>query len=163
MMVSYDNEYSPIFKTTVGVRQEGIVLPKLFSIYIEELLTVMENSEMGVKINEMKLEIIGYADDILLISNTKKDMKKKLKLLEKFEIKFNPIKTTMVIFNKSFNKKEDTRMRLTLDNEPILITDKFRYLGIELEGKFSNITHINMRKKLTIAALTKLRIVKRNS
>ncbi|CAF1075729.1 unnamed protein product, partial [Brachionus calyciflorus] len=66
MMVTNDNEYSVPFKTSIGVRQGGVLSPKLFSIYIEDLIIKVEELKAGIKIGDQTVSIILYADDIVV-------------------------------------------------------------------------------------------------
>lgn len=95
MIIQNGTEFSSLFKTTLGVRQGGIMSPKLFSIYVEELIAIIESQESGLTLNNNnKIDIIMYADDILLLSSTKYGLKTQLELVEeygnKYEIKFDP-------------------------------------------------------------------------
>jgi len=105
MMVMNDDETTELFKTTVGVRQGGTISPKLFNIYIEDIVHLInQSSEMGVICGQLKLNVLLYADDIL-ISHTKRGINKLLRLIEEYgsinEIKFNAKKTFSMIFNKN--------------------------------------------------------------
>ncbi|CAF0837264.1 unnamed protein product, partial [Brachionus calyciflorus] len=78
MIVRKDNEYSTPFKTTVGVKQGGVISPKFFSIYIEDLITGIEKFEHGVKFGSAKVDIVAYADGILLLSQTRAGLRDQL-------------------------------------------------------------------------------------
>ncbi|CAF1025691.1 unnamed protein product, partial [Brachionus calyciflorus] len=64
MIVSNNGKYSKIFRTLVGVRQGGVASPKLFSIYINELIERLTECKEGLVISKIKLDTIVYADDI---------------------------------------------------------------------------------------------------
>ena len=85
------------FKTNIGVKQGGPLSPRLFAMYVEDLITEVESSKSGIKIQDIKVDIIMYADDILLISDTKESLQMLLNVTQryghKWEIKFNPDKT----------------------------------------------------------------------
>ncbi|CAF0811999.1 unnamed protein product [Brachionus calyciflorus] len=110
----------------VGVKQGGVISPKLFSIYIEDLITGIEKFEHGVKFGSVKVDIVAYAVDILLLSQTRAGLRDQLSFVadfgEKNEIKFNPQKSVYMILGISnkckttdpFNalKLETTRERM---------------------------------------------------
>ena len=79
-------------------------------MYIEDLIKDIEELNEGADIYDMIIDIILYADDILLLSNTKEGLQKMLdvtqKYGEKWEIKFNPDKTTFMVFGE---KKKDKK------------------------------------------------------
>ena len=85
-----------MFKTTVGVKQGGPLSPKLFSIYVESMIEEIIQTDFIAKIREIKTGLIMYADDILILTESTENMRKKLKICEKhgvqLEIKFNPKK-----------------------------------------------------------------------
>ncbi|CAF1025673.1 unnamed protein product [Brachionus calyciflorus] len=93
MLVSNNNQFSSIFKTTVGVKQGGVISPKLFSIYIDDLIKDIEKFKHGVNFGKVKADIVAYADDILLISQTKAGLREQLDYVSQYglenDIKFN--------------------------------------------------------------------------
>jgi len=100
-----ENEISDIFKTTIGVKQGGCLSPRLFTIYVEDVIPLIEALDFGIRIGKMKIDIILYADDMLLITDTKWKLSKMLDILTIYgsdnEIKFNGSKTTLMIYNKT--------------------------------------------------------------
>ena len=107
-LVQNNEECSDVFRTTIGVKQGGPLSPTLFAIYIEDLIEEIEKEKLGPFINEIGVDLILYADDILLIGSTDKDIQVKIGIVEQFghknEIKFNPVKTFLLNFKA--NKKE---------------------------------------------------------
>ena len=100
-----DNEISEMFKTTIGVKQGGCLSPRLFTLYVEDVIPIIESLNLGTKIGEIMIDIILYADDMLLITDTKWKFEQMLNVLTEYganiEIKFNGSKTTLMIYNKS--------------------------------------------------------------
>ena len=78
------NEYSDIFDTTIRVKQGGPLLPRLFPMYIEDLIKEIEDLNEGADIYDLKIDIILYANDILLLSNTKEGLQKMLDVTQKY-------------------------------------------------------------------------------
>ena len=56
------------FKVSCGIRQGAVLSPILFSIYIDDLFNVLSRSGIGCHINNLFYGIIGYADDLVLLS-----------------------------------------------------------------------------------------------
>jgi len=87
---------SDVFYTTIGMKQGGPLNPRLFVLYIENLIIVIDDSNLGIKIGQMIVNILSYADDIVLLANTRSELQKMIDLVERFgnglEIKFNPMK-----------------------------------------------------------------------
>ena len=53
------------FETIYGCKQGGPASPRLFALYIDDL----EEAEVGIKVGNVKMECILYADDVLLLAN----------------------------------------------------------------------------------------------
>ena len=79
-----DGIMSPRFKTTVGLKQGGPISPLLFSLYINDLVELIDLSEIGIKINSMTINTLLYADDIVLIANDRHSMQKMLNIVDQF-------------------------------------------------------------------------------
>ena len=63
---------SDMFSKSNGVMQGECLSPTLFTAYINEIERLMNGiDEMGMYLNGVKLSVIMYADDIVLISKTK--------------------------------------------------------------------------------------------
>mgnify|MGYP001557282839 CR=1 FL=1 len=56
------------FKTLGGVKQGDNLSPKIFSVYINDLATELNSINLGVPINDTFVNILLYADDIVILS-----------------------------------------------------------------------------------------------
>ncbi|CAF1135174.1 unnamed protein product, partial [Brachionus calyciflorus] len=96
------------YYTKVGVRQGGAISPKLFAIYLEELITLVEDCHAGLKFGKQKIDVVANVDDVLLISTTKLGLQKQLNILQEYgaknEIKYNPQKTVYMVFNQKIQR-----------------------------------------------------------
>jgi hypothetical protein len=174
-IIENNNEISKLFKTTLGVRQGGTISPKLFSIYIDELIKQVESSDAGVKINKRKLDIVVYADDILLMSTTKKGLQEQINITQQFgetnEISYNPSKTILMVFNKKTTRtaqemrSDSWQENVKLNGTNIEQVSQMKYLGVQISEDDKNVEHINKRKRAAFTALMKLKtlgIIDRN-
>ena len=59
---------SDSFKICNVVRQGGILSPKLFSVYVDDLSATLINSKVGCHIDEHCINHVMYADDICLMA-----------------------------------------------------------------------------------------------
>ena len=67
---------SECFSQDNGVLQSESLSPTLFAAYINELESIMNVTEgMGVNINGVKVSVLMYADDLVLLSQTKDGLK----------------------------------------------------------------------------------------
>ncbi len=62
------------FKVSDGVKQGGVLSPVLFTLYIDELLLRLKKSGLGCYIFHIFAGAFGYADDVRLVSQTRKSM-----------------------------------------------------------------------------------------
>ncbi|CAF0788801.1 unnamed protein product [Brachionus calyciflorus] len=170
MLVKNDNEFSNIFPTTLGVKQGGKLSPKLFSIYVNDLIEEIENEEPCLKISDKeKIDGIVYADYIVLISTTKKGLQEQIVITERYgyekETSYNPSKTTFMVFNgkMSRNAKEQRedlwQEDLVLNGSNITQVQSMKYLGANISDDDKNTVHIARRKKAAYGAFAKVKIL----
>ena len=156
MLVSNNGEYSSIFRTTTGVKQGGVISPKLFAIYMDDLINDVEKLEHGISFGTIKVDIVIYADDILLINQSRGGLRDQLNCVTNYgakkEIKFNPNKTVYMVFNKNVRMgaaerwKDSWQGTLELAGNPITQVSCMKYLGVEINDKDNNIDHLRVRK-----------------
>ena len=68
MCVRWGNNISEDFKVSNGVRQGGILSPRLFAIYIDDLSTALNSLNIGCCINNKLINHLMYADDMVLLA-----------------------------------------------------------------------------------------------
>ncbi|CAF1046547.1 unnamed protein product, partial [Brachionus calyciflorus] len=152
---------SSFFKTTIGVKQGGPLSPKLFAFYIEEIVKLIEQEDLGVKIMDQQIGILLYADDILILSDEVSKIERAIRICEEFgkqnEIKFNPEKTRLITFG---NKKWRTqKVKLFMNEKEIESIDKIKYLGAIVNSKNNNEDHIQQRIKNTMRSLNSIKTI----
>ena len=59
---------SLFFTITNGVRQGGILSPKLFSVYMDDLSKMLNDSGMGCYVDNVCINHVFYADDLCLMA-----------------------------------------------------------------------------------------------
>jgi len=155
LMVVNGKEKSELFETINGVRQGGIMSPKLYNIYSDELIQVIKRSFLGIGVGLMVIGILMYADDLILIVDTTINMQTQLDTIgiqgANDDIKFNPKKSVMLIFNC----KEPVEFKLNGDIVPIV--NDTRYLGYQLSNNTNNMIHLKNRESKCIAKIAKLK------
>ena len=95
----------------------------------------------------------SFADDLVLLSETKSGLKNCLAKLESYcndwGLKVNPLKTKVLVFNKKFTNTIKN-MIFYIDGNPIAVTNSYCYLGVEVSntGSFVKATDILYKKGL---------------
>ena len=66
--VKWDSVMSYFYVLKTGVRQGGVLSPFLFSIFIDDLVKLVDKANIGCKIGASCTAIFLYADDIILLA-----------------------------------------------------------------------------------------------
>jgi hypothetical protein len=152
IMIQIGDNASEIFKITGGVKQGGPLSPKLYNIYVADLINKIEISNMGAIIEDMKINIIMYADDIILISPLKIHLIQMIKItldyMENWKIKINLEKTNYMTIGipKIINKE------VRINETTIQEVNTMKYLGIIFNKKLDSKEHLKHRNKLNMIA-----------
>ncbi len=74
LQVRWGSHTSTRFNVQNGVKQEGVLSPILFSVYIDRLFTQLSNSRIGCHIGNHYAGGVGFADDIKLLLPSNKGL-----------------------------------------------------------------------------------------
>ena len=100
--IKWGNSYSHYFTICNGVRQGGILSPRLFALYVNQLTDRLLSCNAGCYINDMCINHVMYADDICLLAPSASAMQSLLDVCYDYgsdnDILFNPIKSVYTIF-----------------------------------------------------------------
>lgn len=148
------------FDANQGVRQGCILSPILFNIFISDLPNILNDPENDpAKIGILKtLSCILWADDLVMLSETKEGLTKMVEKLASFAsengLKINADKTKCMIFNKS-----SRHIRCTISCGDLIInsTRVYKYLGFLVTPSGEVTTGIKDLKSRALYALVQLR------
>ena len=82
LLFIYQNQHCNV--RWAGVRQGALSSAISFSVYIDELITILRHSEFGCYVSGIILGCFGYADCLFLISASRIGLQAKVKLCQKF-------------------------------------------------------------------------------
>ena len=133
--VRWRNAVSTAFNVGNGTRQGSVLSPYLFARYIRDLIGTVADSGVGCTINNQTVNILAYADDIVLISPSWRAMQQLISILhmnsEKINLSCNTAKTVAMVF-----QPKEKRLSLGTIFPPFMLGDvdikfvnKFKYLG----------------------------------
>ena len=113
--------------------------PLLFSLYLNDLEDfLLEKGSNYIKTNSevcdsyLKILLLLYADDTVIMSNSAENLQKALTDLEcyctQWKLQINCSKTKIIIFGK--RKSSPDKFNFTYSGNKIEIVDEFKYLGV---------------------------------
>ena len=136
--VKSGNSRTDFFKFTKGVRQGCPISPILFNLYINDIFKMINSDnesdiflEVGKKVNALM-----YADDLILLSDTKEGLQKQIDKMSdycyKWKLTVDIKKTKTMIFNRG---NRLIKSDFTYKNTVVENTKQFKYLGFTISAK----------------------------
>ena len=132
--VKWGNATSNSFTISNGLRQGAVASPTFFNVYINDLFDTFRKSNLGCRIGDHYFGILGYADDISLISPSRKGLQDMIDKVSKYcashgiTISTNPIvsktKTKVILFNVQHQVA-----KFELYGRDLPVVEKWEHLG----------------------------------
>jgi len=151
--VRWQSSHSACFNIANGVRQGGVLSPFLFRVYIRELINSVVKSKIGCYIAGVCVNLLAYADNIVLLSPSWHGLQKLLNVIEKAataaDMSFNTNKTVCMVANTYVKSKIvcTSFPQLSLANCKLPFISQFKYLGHIIENTFCDNNDINIEIK----------------
>ena len=140
--VRVNDEYTDYFNCKVGLKQGCLLSPMIFSIFINDLTELIQNSSIrGIQLFPDLVEIfmLFFADDIALISDTISGLQKQLDILLKYckEYKMivNIIKTKVMVFRRGGMLSR--REKWKYNGKILEVVNGFQYVGLMFSTQLS--------------------------
>ncbi|XP_026741872.1 uncharacterized protein LOC113503928 [Trichoplusia ni] len=137
----YDNQTNNVrwagilsdeYRLECGVRQGGLTSPRLFNLYVNELLEELSSTGIGCHVDGVCINNISYADDMVLLSPSISALRRMLRICESYAVahglKYNPTKSEFMVFYAG-NKCYEVVPDIHLCGATVNRVDKFKYLG----------------------------------
>ena len=122
------------FNVEQGVRQGDSLSATLFCLYINDIVDTL-NECIGIRVNDVKITCLLYADDIVLISENEKDLQNMLKKLEtwcyNWRMRVNIAKSKVMHCRPK--NYEQSNFTFKYGNENLDYVDRYKYLGVVLD------------------------------
>lgn len=120
------------FETISGVKQGCVLSPLLFALFLNDINDFVGG---GIKIGNLKINILLYADDIVLIAEDRNVLQSMINKLRRYcdmwNLEINMEKSEIMIMKQGGGRVSRTE-RWKYGNVDIRIVKKYKYLGIEL-------------------------------
>ena len=147
--VKLHNGITDKFDLKKGIKQGDTLSPYLFNLYLNDIndIFVGQNSKPPSLMNSI-IGCLLYADDLLILSETKDGLQHSLDKLYKYchmwKLQINIQKTKVVIFTT--NKKKEVA-NFKFGDDSLTISDTYSYLGLKLTKKGSFQEAVNLLKE----------------
>ena len=133
--MNVNNYLTDWFVSEHGVRQGDALSPTLFSLFINDLISELKNTNVGVKIDNVKICILAYADDLVVFADNEHDLQYLLNILynwcRKWRLQVNYDKTKIVHFRGKNVERTDYNFKC--GNNKLEIVHQYKYLGVVLD------------------------------
>ena len=133
--VVYDGEHSDTWRTMSGVRQGAVTSAYLFSLYLDDVLTELHKQCHSCFLGWNKINVLAYADDLVVFCPTVSGLKSLLGSLErcvaKHRLMINVDKTKFMVFE---TKRGNLDIKVKLNGVDVERVDEFKYLGCVLQS-----------------------------
>ena len=119
-------------ESNIGVKQGCVISSILFNIYLADICNNFNDDCAPVKLHDIKLNCLLYADDMILLSESatglRKCQSKLSEYFDKWKLQVNIAKTKIVIFNKGGCKIK--RFKLMYKENIVERVNSYKYLGL---------------------------------
>ena len=72
------------FSCKMGIKQKDCISPTLFSLFINNIVHEINDLELGVNLDDERVSLLLYADDIVILSNDENGMQTMLNTLHEW-------------------------------------------------------------------------------
>jgi len=126
------NDLSDFIEYSVGLRQGEVLSPALVSLFLEDLELFLQNdTTSGLKLFDIVLIILMFADDMCILSETPEGLQSSLNRLyeycQNWGIEVNSSKTKVMVFRKRGKVLDNEQW--TYGGNILENVDSFNYLG----------------------------------
>ena len=129
--VKWKESISYKVKLTAGVRQGGILSPYLFAVFVDNILVKLNDSSLGCHINRLCYNAVMYADDLLLLALSLRDLQEMVDLcideFNQLDLQINFKKSMCMRIGKSHKEKIAS---VQIAGEDLEWKQEMRYLGV---------------------------------
>ena len=136
---------SVLFLPKNGVKQGGVLSPRLCAVYMDALVFQLQEAGYGCHIGDNYIGALVYADDVILPGPTITSLRLMLNTVnnfgKEFDVKFNPNKSKNIVFGNS----KSIHMSIKLNDTHLSRVASVNYHGVII-GKNCSKAQIKVAK-----------------
>jgi hypothetical protein len=139
--VRWGTAVSVQFNVSNGVRQDGILSPNVFTVYMDDLIEHLNATGFGCHIGDTCVNNLWYADDTAMLGPSVRSMNILLKVCAEYavevDVTYNTIKTVyMIVKPRGYCNMTFPTVRLSdVELQPVA---EYNYLGHILTSTLSD-------------------------
>ena len=151
--VRWNDDLSETFPIKNGVKQGGVLSPHLYCIYTDDLFELLRKKNTGCWMNNTFVGILGYADDLILLSPSLDGLQSMMKTCADYAKTHNLSFSTHVNPKKCKTKcmafvNNDRELRnIMLDGKPLPWVNASKHLGCKLGRNICGLKDDLMEKR----------------
>ena len=121
------------------MRQECLLSPILFNLYLDEVIRILlQKLKTSKYFKELIFNTLLFADDQFIISDTEDNLQKAVYLLHNICKEYNLEIATKKTKEFNFVGKDHLRTKLIINDETLEQVSQFTFLGCSISYQFSN-------------------------
>ena len=137
-IIKWDNNLSESFCVTNGVRQGGVLSPKLFNVFIEELSSRLRDAKVGCHMNGISMNHLNYADDAVMLAPSVSALQTLINICDNFANEYDMIYNVKKSLCTAFIPQMYGKMHIPavmLGAIPLKWVSQHKYLGSVVDTK----------------------------
>ena len=145
-VIRWNGTESAPFTVSRGIRQGSLLSPIFFTMFIDDLLTELSNTNCGLRIDKFLFNNFAYADDVNLLAASVPGLQRLIDVCynysKKWRFVFGFAKTRCTVFGDAKFYSPPT---WTLGQDAVNNTDNLDILGVNLRADLKSSTHVSNR------------------
>jgi len=131
ILIKFNNKLSKLVEINKGVRKGCPLSPKLFNIYLEEIITKWQKQDItGIKLSKnQQLSTLLFADNQVIIADTEDSLQKDAYKLNQIITEYGLTISVQKTKSMAFKGRDPVRTTTVTDNKIIEQVKSFNYLG----------------------------------
>ena len=133
--IRFSKGLTEYFHSELGIKQGDCLSPILFNVFINDMHSIFDNHCDGILVNDIKLNHLLFADDLVIVSETRSGLQKCLDKLHDYTqtwaLDINIGKIKAIIFQRYGKRTQDNFNIGGLEIEQV---NKYTYLGIPFDS-----------------------------